>query len=312
MVEDEYLHYADRRRGLDHDWFEHRSARTRPRLNWPGSEQLALWITVPLEFFPMDGVNAPFRPTGALDRPYPDFWSYAARDYGIRIGIYRIIKALDQRGIKATAVMNSAVMRRSPKLVDALVDRGWEIMCGGIDMGTLHYGGLEKATERDLIRQALHDVRGSGHEVIGWHSPGHSQSMDTMDLLAGEGVKYVADWVNDDLPYDVHTKSGTLVAMPVSYELSDRKIMVEHDRTMDDYTAMVFGAARQLRSESRDGARILALSVSPWIIGYHHRIAAFERLLDGVFEDGPVWSATGREIFDAYVAQRGPCDIDLK
>lgn len=310
MITDDYLRYSARHRGLDHDWFEYRSATARPRIIWPGSSQLALWVTVPLEFFPMTGGNAPFRPTGALDRPYPDLWGYAARDYGLRIGIYRILKALEERGMRATAAVNSAVVRHSPKLVNLLVQRNWEIMCSGVDMGTLHFGGLDKDIELEQIRSALLELRSAHFDFVGWHSPGFSQSMNTMEFLAGEGIQYVADWVNDDLPYDIKTRQGRVVAMPLAYELSDRKIMVEHDRTMDDYVSMVMAAAKQLRSESADSGRILSLSVSPWIIGYHHRIAAFERMLDQILDDGPVWLATGREIFEAYASQKSHSGTD--
>jgi allantoinase len=300
MIADEYLKYPARSPGLDHDWFDYRCPRNTPPLRWPGEAQLALWITVPLEFFPLNGGNAPFRPTGALDRPYPDLWSYAARDYGLRVGIYRIINALDQRGIRATAAVNSAVAVRIPKLIDMLVERRWEIMCAGVDMGTLHYSGLPKNVELDLISRALSDVRSKDRDVIGWHSPGYSQSMHTMEILSAEGVRYVADWVNDDLPYDVRTSDGNIVAMPLTYELADRKIMVEHDRTMEEYTTMVLSAASRLRAESSQFARILSLSISPWIIGYHHRIAAFEAMLDAILSGGPIWVATGRELFEAY------------
>jgi len=176
-------------------------------------------------------------------------------------------------------------------------------MCAGADMGTLHHGGLDRTAEREIIASALRHLRQGNWEVIGWHSPGHSQSMHTMELLAGEGIKYVADWVNDDLPYEVRTVNGDILAMPLTYELSDRKIMVEHDRTMDDYATMVLKAARRLREETIGGARILSLSVSPWIVGYPHRIAAFERILDGLIEQGPFWVAIGREILEAYQSQ---------
>ncbi|WP_414463726.1 hypothetical protein [Hyphomicrobium sp. DY-1] len=300
MIGNEYLQYPARRPGLDHMWFPFRSANTRRQLRWPGTAQLALWITIPLEFFPMSGGNAPFRATGALDRPYPDFWGYAARDYGLRIGVYRIIKALDRHGFRATAAINAKVAPRLSRLLDGLLERRWEIMCAGADMGTLHHSGVDKDAELAIIRSALGCLRRSGRDIIGWHSPGYSQSMHTMELLAGEGVKYVADWVNDDVPYEVRTANGSLVAMPLTYELSDRKVMVEHDRTIEDYTTMVLDAARRLRAETADGARILSLSVSPWIVGYPHRIAAFERMLDGLLDQGPFWVATGREIFEAY------------
>ncbi|MBS0233428.1 MAG: polysaccharide deacetylase family protein [Proteobacteria bacterium] len=308
MIGDEYLRYAKRGRGLDHDWFSYQPPAMRPRLRWPASTQVALWITVPLEVFPLSGSNAPFRPTGALDRPYPDFWGYAARDYGLRVGIFRLLKALDRYGICATAAVNAEVARRAPDLIKSLLMRDWEIMGSGINMATLHHGGLDKADEAQQISQALDVLRPMCGDIVGWHSPGHSQSAHTMELLAGQGIRYVADWVNDDLPYDFHTANGDVVAMPLSYELADRTVLLEHDRTIDEYTAMVTAAARRFQLEASNEARILSISVSPWIIGYPHRIAAFEQLLEDLVMDGRVWIARGRDIFQSYQSQMSKSD----
>jgi peptidoglycan/xylan/chitin deacetylase (PgdA/CDA1 family) len=305
-VPPEHLHYAHRRAGLDHHWFEHRSVFTRPPVQWPSGAKIALWLVVPIEFFPLDGAQQPFRPVGGLDRPYPDLWGYANRDYGNRIGLYRIMRVLDRFGLRATAAMNSDIARHYPRLLDETQRRDWELMASGVNMARLHHGGVTEDAERALIAESVTTLRkASGQAIAGWHSPGHSQSMTTLALLAAQGLSYVADWVNDDLPYGVQTSAGALHALPLSFDLSDRKILVQHDGTVDEYEAQVLAAFRHLVAESdRYGGRLLALSITPWIIGYPHRIRTLERLLDTILKAGSVWAATGSQIVEAFKAQQ--------
>lgn len=297
----EYLTYSKRRTGYDHDWFDFRTPGERPQIAWPGGKALALWIVVPLEFFPLDAPAQPFRPLGGLDRRYPDYWSYSNRDYGNRIGIYRIARVLDRLGLQATAAVNAELAKRNPGLVKALVDSGWEIMAHGLDMAHLHHGGLERDEEVTQVAETARVLRDlSGTPVVGWHSPGHSQSLDTMDILVQQGFDYVADWINDDMPYTVTTPSGPIQALPMSFELSDRKALVQHDRTLDEYEANVMSAFNCLGEEAgRQGGRILSLVVTPWIMGYPHRIRALQRILSSMAGSGRVWCATGAEILAA-------------
>src|SRR5262249_32975246 len=99
--------------GLDHAWFGHERTLDRKPIAWPDGKPIALWITVPLEFFPLDAPAQPFRPLGGLDRGYPDYWSYSNRDYGLRVGIYRIMRVLDQLNRPATAAVTAAVAGRT-------------------------------------------------------------------------------------------------------------------------------------------------------------------------------------------------------
>jgi len=120
--------------------------------------------------------------------------------------------------------------------------------------------------------------------------------------LAERGFKYVTDWANDDMPYMVTTPSGRLCAMPLTYEWSDRHLLVQHSLTVDDYVEQVLQAFARLSAEAgqyRSG-RILSLSITPWILGYPHRIAALERLLGRILAGGSVWHANGMEIVDAF------------
>jgi peptidoglycan/xylan/chitin deacetylase (PgdA/CDA1 family) len=300
------LAYAHRHAGLDHHWYEHEPTHTRRPLVWPGGNPVALWITVPVEFFPLDASLQPVRPLGALDRGYPDFWSYSNRDYGTRLGIYRIMRVLDRFNLRATGIVNAAAATRYPRVIAEIVQRNWEVASGGMDMGRPHHELLSVEDERALVRDTSRILReASDRPLVGWHSPGHSQSSHTLPLLAEAGFQYVMDWVNDDLPYMIKTGGEPLCAMPLTYQWSDRLLLVHHNLTVEDYENQVWRAFRQLQAEAeqRGGGRILSLSVSPWIIGYPHRIAALERILTSILSSGSIWHATGMEIVNVFKSQ---------
>lgn len=103
-----YLDCKWRRRGLDHDRFAHRNLPQAKPVAWPGKARVALWVAVHVGHFPMDMSRTPFVAPGGVDRPYPSYWDYPQRDYSNRVGIYRLMRALDARGVRATALLNSA------------------------------------------------------------------------------------------------------------------------------------------------------------------------------------------------------------
>jgi allantoinase len=293
------LAYLHRRVGLDHQWFPHQPTHARPSITWPDAKPVALWITVPIEFFPLNAPLEPVRPLGALDRGYPDFWSYSNREYGARLGIYRIMRVLDRLKLRATGIVNAAAAIRYPRVIEEIVRRNWEIASGGMDMGQIHHGQLALEDERALIgtaRKILNEA--SSRQIVGWHSPGHSQSSHTLPLLAEAGFQYVMDWANDDLPYTISTAAGSLCAMPLTYEWSDKLLLAHHNLMVEDYEDQVLGAFRRLKTEAEQqgGGRILSLSISPWVMGYPHRIAALDRILTSILESGSIWHASGHEI----------------
>jgi allantoinase len=294
--------YPLRQPGLDHSWFAHEPTNRRPRIEWPGGKPIALWITVPVEFFPLDAPAQPFRPLGGLMLGYPDLWNASSRDYGLRIGLYRIMQVLDGLNLRATAAVNAAAVAMYPRVIDEIASRQWELLANGLDMGHVHHSGVGVEEERELIRKSRDAVSAAaGGRVHGWHSPGRSQSQNTLTLLAEQGFAYVTDWANDDMPYMVTTPSGAMWAMPLTYEWSDRNLLVHHNLTVDEFAEQVWQAFIRLAEEAvqyRSG-RILSLSVTPWILGYPHRIAALERLLGRILDSGSAWNADGLEIVEA-------------
>ena len=296
-----YFDYPHRRPGLDHGWFAHRNLPDARPVQWPGGGRVALWITVHLQHFPMDMPGQPFTPPGGMERPYPSYWDFTRRDYGNRVGVFRIMRALDEAGLRATAVMNSALAVRYPALVDQVARREWEVMASGVDMGHLHHGGLAIEAERALVQRSAHELRAAfGAGVTGWHSPSHSQSMNTMDLVAEAGFDHVGDWVNDDMPYPVTTKHGALTSMPLAWELSDQRVLFQQHQSSAAFGDAILRAHAALDAEvDARGGRILSIALTPWVMGQPHRIETLVRTLAALQARAGVWPASARAILSA-------------
>lgn len=301
-----YLHYENRRYGMDHDRYEWSMIDRRKPVKWPGDAKVALLIVPALEFFPLDMSNKPFAPPGAMSTAYPDLRHYSLRDYGNRVGIYRLMRSLQARNLKVTAPINSAVAARYPALITAVCEAGWEVMGHGVDMAHLHHSQLDPADEAALIRTAMDQLeKSTGQKPRGWLSPAKSQSWATLDLLQEHGLEYCCDWDNDDLPYDMKAGNGRLVSMPVSPDSDDFAIMVKNHHTEDSFTDQLIDQFECLWSEAEKSGsgRVMSIALRPWVIGQPYRIGALETALDHILSRDGVWSATGSEILESWQAQ---------
>jgi len=241
-----------------------------------------------------------------MQTAYPDLRHYTLRDYGNRVGIFRIMKALEKHGIRPTVAVNAAVAVRYPSLINECTQRGWEIMANGLDMDHLHHGGLAVDDEKKLIDNTLDILRqASGQAVRGWLSPAKSESAATLDLLGAAGLDYVCDWVNDDMPYGMRTASGPIHAMPHPIDIDDHTILVQNHHTEDDFRDQLCDQFDLLYKESATaGGRIMAISLHPWVIGQPYRMRALEEALAHIMRHPGVWAATGSEILDAWKASQ--------
>ena len=299
-----YLEYSKRRYGMDHDWYDWSMLTDRAPVAWPNGKRVALWVNVALQFFPLNQRGEPFPPPGGMTTAYPDLRHYTLRDYGNRVGVYRVMKALDRYGVKPAFAINAELAERYPYLLKRIVERGDEILCHGWNMDTPHYGGLDPDAERAQIARALDVLRErTGRDVTGWLSPGKSQSRNTPALLVEHGVEYMCDWINDDMPYRFRTSAGEITAMPLSTELEDRFVLMNNLHSETEYADQIMDAFDYLHGEACDqGGRLLALNVHPWLLGQPHRIGQFERLLEHIMHRETVWSAPPREIRAAWLA----------
>jgi allantoinase len=305
---EDHLAYPKRGYGMDHDRYDWSMLPRRKPVAWPGGARIALWVVPSLQWFPLDMKGQPFKPPGAMVTAYPDLRHYTLRDYGNRVGIFRIMQALERHGIRASAAINAAVAVRYPSLVRACTDRGWEIVAHGLDMDHLHHGGLALDDERRLVRDSIALLeQASGTRIRGWLSPAKSESNATLDLLAEAGIDYVCDWVNDDMPYPMRTAAGgrttPLHSMPHPIDIDDQTILVQNHHSEDDFRQQVCDQFDWLYRESEtQGGRVMAISLNPWVTGQPYRIGALEEALAHVMSHEGVWPATGAEILDAWLA----------
>lgn len=304
-LNNDYLSYPHRSYGMDHNRYKWKMLAEQKPVVWPNNKKLALWINVPLQFFPLDQQGIPFKVPGGMTMPYPDLRHYSLRDYGNRVGIYRLLKAFDKYKVTPTFAMNTELAKRTPYLLDVIKDRGNEIMCHGLHMDALHYGGQCIKEESALISEALDTLRElSQQEINGWLSPARNESENTPELLAKNGIKYFCDWVNDDMPYTFNTNNGDLWAMPLSNELEDKFIIMDNLHSEASYVEQICDACDFLIKEANtQGGRILALNIHPWMLGQPHRIAKLEQVLEYITSQD-VWCASANEILAEFTAQQ--------
>lgn len=264
-----YLQYPNRRYGQDHDLYDWRLSCERPRLEWDGGTKVALSFIVPLEFFPLNPSGAPFKHPGAMATPYPDLRHYTVRDYGNRVGVYRILEVLGNT--RAGFAVNAEVAKRYLPLMDYIADH--EIIAHGVSTDHIHHEGLSAADEDVLIQQTLDALP----SVTGWMSPARNQSSRTLERLGQAGLDYCLDWENDSVP--VATTAGVTL-IPNSYELSDFTLLHTRRQTEDAWKRQILEAVDYLASEhERFGGQSLCVTLTPYIIGQPFRIAMLEALL---------------------------------
>ncbi len=302
----DYTHYPRRREGYDHDLYEWSNMHARAALAWPGGASVAVWLCVSLEWFPITP-GGPFKAPGHMVTPYPDYRHYTVRDYGNRVGVWRLLDAFRASGVRASFAVNAAVAERYPALIEAVLEGGHEIIAHSTDMNGTITSDVSLEDERSLIAESLERLeRATGVRPTGWHSIARSQSFNTLDLLKQHGLAYTCDWVNDELPYRM---ANGLVNLPLNTELSDRTIIATQQHSAEGWAQMMRDSFEWLAREARGtaytkgGGRMLPIQLTPYIIGLPYRIGALEALLAELTAREEAWFATGSDIIAQWEAQ---------
>jgi peptidoglycan/xylan/chitin deacetylase (PgdA/CDA1 family) len=258
-----------------------------------------VWICISAEVFPITPSDTPFRAPGHMATPDPDYRHYTARDYGLRVGIYRLLDALAKAGASGSVAANSALAVHAPPLLADIVAAGHEIIAHSTDMNGTIATGLAEEEERALVAASLDGLeQATGVRPEGWLSIARSQSWNTPRLLREAGVRYCCDWVNDELPWRF---ANGLINLPLNHELSDRQVIAVQQNSADSYAEQLLDAYDWLAGEAAvsGGGRMLPIHLTPYIMGLPYRIGAFERLLAELGARG-AWFARPGEILDAW------------
>jgi peptidoglycan/xylan/chitin deacetylase (PgdA/CDA1 family) len=267
----------------------------RPKIQWPGGARLALWIIPNFEVFALD--EAVQGGSGKI----PDVPQYAARDYGARVGVYRLMEVMQRHGIRGTVALNSEVCDVYPEIIEEAVKLNWEFM-GHNESNTRRLTGLAKEEEEGVVSRTLNRIeQATGKRPAGWLGAGLQETWNTVDILAEAGLRYVADWVNDDQPYLMNTEVGQLVSLNYSVELNDKPAFEKTHMTAEQFDTMIRRQFDVLYREGKDSGRVMAIALHPYLIGVPHRIDALDAALHYICSHEGVWLATGSEIVNHYL-----------
>lgn len=268
----------------------------RPKLAWPGGARVALWVIPNIEIFPLD------EPVPGGTGKAPDIINWAPRDYGARVGVFRIMEVLERHGIRGTVALNSEVCDGYPQIIEDAKALGWEFM--GHNQSNARYLHLmEPETERAVVKATFETIEAAtGARPKGWLSSGLQESWQTLDNLLDSGATYVADWINDDQPYLMDVGGRRLVSIPYSGEINDLPQILRMGRTAEEFESMIRRQFDTLYREGADSGRVMAVALHPFVIGVPHRIGALDSALAYICAHEGVWRATGSEIVEHYLA----------
>ncbi len=295
-----HLDYPNRRHGQDIDRHDWRLAKDRAKASLPDGRKLAVMPVVACEHHPIDPSKTPFNHPHGMITPFPDLRHFTTRDYGNRVGVFRILKAFREAGLTATFALSAALLDRARPLVDAILSDGHEIAAAGLHGDAIHHSGLSQAEEGAIIAQSRAAFAQAGLEPVSWLSPARQQSFATPDLLAEAGFAAVLDWETDQVPLAMRTPHGPLTALPVHNELDDFKLLIERKQTEESWARQIAEAAAFLLGEHERFGQVLGFSLTPFVIGQPFRIGALERLLAVFADNEAIWCARAQDIKSAF------------
>jgi peptidoglycan/xylan/chitin deacetylase (PgdA/CDA1 family) len=291
---------GERKYGQDNPYYDWVPMPKRSKLVWPNNAPVALSVIVNLEHYdwqlPADAPNAPPGPFR------PDLAGFSQHEYGNRVGVFRIFKILDKYGIKPTIAMDQEVAENYPFLIKEVQKRNLEVIAHGkASRQVIHYK-MSVDQERAYIHDSIEAVaKATGKRPIGWLGPGFQESMNTPNLLAADGIRYVCDWGNDEQPYRMKVQKGELYSVGVNYDLDDDYIHNTGQRLITEYRDGIMDTFDALSVEGKTNARMMVINIHPWIMGWPWRSKYLDAALAHIDKAGNgVWKADSRQILDWY------------
>ena len=291
--------------GMDHAHYKFRHLSDAQHFAWPNGARIAFTVTLVLDYWEVDpppGSSRDPRIISPLGNFFPDWLTWSQRQYGARVGIFRVLDALDRFAVVPSVALGTAAARRYPELVDALLRRRACFMAHGTFATRRITSQMAEAEERALIAEAREGIAAAtGETPIGWCGQDFGESSRTPMLLAEAGFTYTTDWANDDRPYLLGPYDGRdLLALPPQPEWSDLDCM-----WLRQVSAPVWadGIAEAFAFLHDEGGGVFNLTLHPWIAGQAHRIRYLRDALARVLGYGATWRATTDEVAGVARAQ---------
>jgi allantoinase len=261
----------------------------RPIYDWPGGKRLAIYFGLNLEWFAFgEGLGAELAPGG----PQPDVLNYAWRDYGNRVGVFRLAELFGELGLPVSLLVNAAMVEHAPQALAAFPSAD---IVGHGRTNSERQGTLSENDERALIAQTTAALeKYSGQRPRGWLGPWISQSDLTPDLLQEAGYSYLLDWCHDDQPVWMKTRNGRILSVPYPQELNDIPQIVARKREGPEFADMIVDAFEVMRAECDRRPLVLGIALHAYIVGWPHRFKHLARAIHHLVRkaDDKVWFTT--------------------
>ena len=285
---------------LPHDRIPYSPISTRPPLTLPGGARLVVWVIVNVEEWnPHEPMPRTVLSPPAGGSPMPDIPNWAWHEYGNRVGFWRMLDVFDRHTLPVVLAINGSAIQAYEAIARAALDRKWEFIGHGFTQKNMQ----KVPDERADIKKTTDAIRAfTGRAPRGWLGPGLTETWETPDILAEHGYEYVCDWVLDDQPVRMTTKSGPLVSIPYTQECNDVAMMLIQHHVAEEYRRRAIDQFEQLYADSEKSVRVMALVVHPYIMGAPHRFRYFRDAVDHIVSKPGVVVWTGEQILDWYLS----------
>ncbi|MFI2239826.1 polysaccharide deacetylase family protein [Streptomyces chrestomyceticus] len=281
---------------MDNALFDYSPIVDREPIHWPGGARVAFYVGLNVEHYQVDRPSTSIFPgTAGLA---PDPLNYGWRDYGPRVGIWRLIESLDRHGLRASVMLNSDVTRHYPQIIEAGRARGWAWVAHGRDNSTFQ-ADMSVEDERAYLTKVVGTIEAAtGRRPRGWLGPALTETFRTPELLAGLGLDYVLDWANDDQPYRLNVPG--MLSVPYSIEVNDISLFVGKSLSGPDFVRIVKDQLDQLYADSATSGRVMSLVLHPFVINQPFRHKYLDQALEHIANHPGVWLTTSDEIAEHY------------
>ncbi len=281
-----------------HGRYDYSPITERPDYSWPDGKRLAVYLALNIERFSF-GEGLGHTPTQL--GPEPDVRNYAWRDYGLRVGIWRIFDLFDELDLPACHLMNSSIYDFAPQIPARIRERDDEIVGHGRS-NSERQSELPEEGESALIDEATGAYRrNEGAPPGGWMGPWIAESHDTLDLLAEAGYRYVMDWPCDDQPIWMGTRAGNLLSIPYHTEINDSPAMLTRRHSAEEFTTMTLGHFEELLRQSEHQPLVFSLPLHTFVVGQPYRLAGLRTILEHIVhhpESAQIWLTRPRDIYE--------------
>ena len=259
-------------------------------------------VAVNVEYWPFDQPM----PRAILPPPHgiravPDVPNFSWVEYGLRVGMKRLLDLCAGLGVRASNLSNAQICTHYPRLAEAMLQADWEFVGHGL------YQKALATVEDDVawVRDSLDIMRRfSGQPVRAWLGPGLSEKADTPEVLRRHGIEFLHDWLLDDEPLWMTTADGPMVSLPYTVELNDVPIYVVTNQASTALADRIRANMAYYARTGFDRTRVMTIALHPHVIGVAHRMESFQAAMEELARHEEVAFATSSEIGDWFHALR--------